>query len=141
MPSIIQKCECYTCTIMTISNWKQDWNLSCTKRENKCFCLSASEICLKILKMSHSNVSILAIFFTYFCTIKLTCLVTLFDRMIHAFKNSPKLIIFGIFNELLSSTKNVKVARFARNVEWDFFWDLQTSCWNWNKPTRETQKE
>ena len=35
------------------------------------------------------------------------------------FKNSPKLTIFGIFNELLS-TQNVNVARFAL-VEWDFF--------------------
>ena len=32
------------------------------------------------------------------------------------FKNSPKLTVFGIFSELLS-TQNVKVARFARNVE------------------------
>ena len=36
------------------------------------------------------------------------------------FKNSPKLTIFGIFSELLS-TQNVNVARFARYVEWDFF--------------------
>ena len=32
---------------------------------------------------------------------------------------------FGIFYELLS-TENVNVARFARNVEWDFFCDFQT---------------
>ena len=37
-----------------------------------------------------------------------------------AFPFSPKLTIFGIFNELLS-TQNVNVARFARNVECDFF--------------------
>ena len=47
---------------------------------------------------------------------KLTCLVTLFDRKLQVFKNSPKLTIFGIFNELLS-TQNVNVARFAGNVE------------------------
>ena len=35
-------------------------------------------------------------------------------------KNSPKLAIFGISN-LLMSTQNVNVARFARNVEWDIF--------------------
>ena len=34
---------------------------------------------------------------------------------------------FGIFSELLS-TQNVNVARFARNVEWDFFCDFQTLC-------------
>ena len=34
---------------------------------------------------------------------------------------------FGIFNELLA-TQIVNVARFARNVEWDFFCDFQTLC-------------
>ena len=60
-----------------------------------------------------------------FVLLKLTCLVTLFDRKLQVFKNSPKWTIFGIFNELLS-TQNVNVARFARNVEWDFFCDFQT---------------
>ena len=32
---------------------------------------------------------------------------------------------FGIFHKFLS-TQNVNVARFARNVEWDFFCDFQT---------------
>ena len=45
-------------------------------------------------------------------------LVTLFDR---------KLIIFGIFNDFLS-TQNVNVARFARNFECDFLYDFQTLC-------------
>ena len=36
-----------------------------------------------------------------------------------------KLAFFCIFNELLS-TQNEKVARFARNDEWDFFYDFQT---------------
>ena len=39
---------------------------------------------------------------------------------LQGFKNSPKLTIFGLFNELLS-TQNVNVFRFARNVECDFF--------------------
>ena len=50
---------------------------------------------------------------------KVTCLVTLSDRKLQVFKNSSKLTIFGIFNELLS-TQNVNVARFACNVECDF---------------------
>ena len=54
-----------------------------------------------------------------FVLLKLTCVVTLFDRKLQFFKNSPKSTIFGIFNELLS-TRNVNVARFARNVECDF---------------------
>ena len=44
-------------------------------------------------------------------------------------KNVSKvqMTIFGIFNELLS-TQNVNIARFARNVEWDFFCNFQTPC-------------
>ena len=59
-----------------------------------------------------------------FVLLKLTCLVTLFDRKLQVFKNSPKWTIFGIFN-LLLSTQNVNVARFARNVDWDFFCDFK----------------
>ena len=62
-----------------------------------------------------------------FVILKLTCLVTLFDRKLQFFKNSPKWTILGIFNQVLS-TQNVYVARFARNVEWDFFCDFQTPC-------------
>ena len=39
-------------------------------------------------------------------------------------QNSPKWTIFGIFNELCLLL-NVKVARFARNVQWDFFCNFQ----------------
>ena len=56
---------------------------------------------------------------TIFVQLKMTWQVTLFDRKFQVFKKSPKLTIFGNFNELLS-TQNVNVARFARNVEWDF---------------------
>ena len=56
-----------------------------------------------------------------FVLLKLTCLVTLFDRKLQVFKNSP----IGPFLAFLS-TQNVNVARFARNVEWDFFCDFQT---------------
>ena len=57
----------------------------------------------------------------------MTCLVTLFDRKLKVFKNSPKLTIFGIF-KLLLSTQIVNVALFARNVEYDFFCNFQTPC-------------
>ena len=43
------------------------------------------------------------------------------------FQKLAKIDPFGIFNELLS-TQNVDVARFARNVECDFFGDFQTLC-------------
>ena len=62
---------------------------------------------------------------TIFGQLKVTSLVILFNSKLEVFKNSPKLTIFGIFTELLS-TPNVNVARYARNVEWDFFCDFQT---------------
>ena len=43
-----------------------------------------------------------------FVLLKLTCLVTLFVFKLKVFKNSPKLTIFGIFIELLS-TQNVNL--------------------------------
>ena len=42
-----------------------------------------------------------------------------------SFQKIAKFTIFGIFNELLS-TQSVNEARFARNIEWDFFCDFQT---------------
>ena len=53
--------------------------------------------------------SILAFSINFSPIKKLTCLVTLFDNKLQIFKNSPKLTIFGIFNELLS-TQNVMLA-------------------------------
>ena len=46
----------------------------------------------KSTKMSHLH------FPPIFVLLKLTCLVTLFDRKLQVFKNSPKWIIFVIFN-------------------------------------------
>ena len=81
-------------------------------------------ICLKITQ----NVAFAFWHFPpIFVLLKLTCLVTLFDRKLQVFKNSPKWTIFGILNQLLS-TQNVNVARFARDVEWYFFCDFQTPC-------------
>ena len=72
-----------------------------------------------------SHLSWILAFSINFCHIlKVTCLVTLFDHKLQVFKISSKWTIFGIFNELLS-TQNVNVARFARNVEWDFFCDFK----------------
>ena len=55
--------------------------------------------CLKITQLWH--------FHHFFVLLKLTCLVTLFDYFWQ----------FWLF----FSTQNVNVARFARNIEWDFF--------------------
>ena len=42
------------------------------------------------------------------------------------FQKLAKWTIFGIFNELLA-TQNVNVARFARNVEYDFFFKFSNT--------------
>ena len=65
-------------------------------------------------------------FSSIFVRLKVTCLITLFDRKPQVFKNSPKLTFFVIFIELLP-TQNVNVACFAHSVEWDFFCDFQTT--------------
>ena len=70
-------------------------------------------------------------FFTNFVFIKLTCLVTLFERKFQVLKNSPNWPFFFISNELLS-TQYLNVACFARNFEWDFFGDFQTPFWRRN---------
>ena len=81
-------------------------------------------------KNAHLHHLNFGIFHQFLVLVKLTCLVTLFERKPQVFKNSPKLTIFGIFNWLLS-TQNVNVARFALNVESverDFFCGFQTPC-------------
>ena len=57
----------------------------------------------------------------------MTCLVTLFDRKLQIFKNSPKWTIIGIFN-LLLSIQNANVVRFSSNGVWYFFCNFQTLC-------------
>ena len=46
-------------------------------------------------------------------------------------QNLANLNIFGIFNELLS-IQNVNVARFARNVECDFFLRFSNTVISWD---------
>ena len=66
-------------------------------------------------------------FSTNFFLIKTDLSGTLFDRKLQFFKNSPKWTIFLAFLINFCPLK-VNVARFARNVEWDFFCDFQTPC-------------
>ena len=63
-------------------------------------------------------------FSTDFRTIKIDLSGNTIWPQLQVFKNLPKLTILGIFNELLSM-QNLNVARFARNVEWDF-WDQKS---------------
>ena len=73
----------------------------------------------KLLKMSHLNSWILT-FPANFCPIK----INLSGNTVWP-QNSPEWIIFNLF----LSTQIVNVARFARNLEWYFFCDFQTPCW------------
>ena len=88
---------------------------------------------LLILSPLHSSITTVLenhqkcrIIFFWILTIKVACLVTLFDLKLQVFKNSPKLTFFGIFDELFA-TRNVNEARFARNVLCDFFCNFHTS--------------
>ena len=72
--------------------------------------------CLKITQNVEFEFLNFGIFHQLFVLLKLTCLVTLFDRKLQVFRNSPKLAIFAIFHELLF-TQNVNV---VCNVEFDF---------------------
>ena len=62
--------------------------------------------------------------FTHFCPIIINLSGSTIWLQALAFQKVAKLTIF---NQLLSS-QNVTVARFACNVEWDFFCDFQTPC-------------
>ena len=73
--------------------------------------------------MWHLSFPILA-FSTNFCPIKVYLSGNTVRPQASGFQKLAKIDPFGIFNELLS-TQNVNVARFARNVECDFFGDFQ----------------
>ena len=83
--------------------------------------------------------------------LKVNCLVTLFDLKYQVFKNSPKVTIFGIFNELIVHSKckrsslrsqcsmrlfsdfqtlwSMILICYAGNlVEWDFFMVIILHC-------------
>ena len=62
-----------------------------------------------------------------FVLLRMTCLLTLFDRKLQIFRIFNKSTFLGIFNDLLS-TQNANVIRFARKVEWYFFCNFQPPC-------------
>ena len=76
--------------------------------------------------MLHLNFLILA-FSTNFCPIKLDLSGKTVWLQASGFQKLAKIDYFGLLNKLLSA-QNVNVARFARNVEWDFFCDFHTLC-------------
>ena len=61
-----------------------------------------------------------------FILLILTCLVTLFDLKLKGFQKLATMDNFWRF--WLTFVRSKCVARFARNVEWDFFCDFQTPC-------------
>ena len=62
--------------------------------------MSHQLLCTLFENCSKCRISIFEVwpFPSIFVLLKLTCLVTLFDRKLQVFKNSPKWTIFGIFN-------------------------------------------
>ena len=79
----------------------------------------------KLTKMSYLKFSI-------FVLLIVRCLVTLFDRKLQVFKNSPKLTIFNKF----FPTQNVNVARFARKIMRPFLWfsnNVHVFVGQWNR--------
>ena len=66
--------------------------------------------------MSHFNLE----FLITFCLIKSDLSGSTVWPQALGFQKLAKIERFGTFYELLS-TQNVNIARFARNVEWDFF--------------------
>ena len=70
---------------------KNPWRKVVIMNENETSLFKNHSKCpIWILKFWH--------FPSIFVLLKLTCLVTLFDRKLQVFKNSPKWTIFGIFN-------------------------------------------
>ena len=74
--------------------------------------------------MSHLNFWILA-FSPIFSPIKSDLSGNTVWPQAWGFQKLAKLTFFGLL-----STQNINVARFARNVEWDFFCDFQNIKWN-----------
>ena len=68
--------------------WKKVWNFSNYKREPSTHSENHTKCRIWIFQSWH--------FPPIFVLLKLTCLVTLFDRKLQAFKNSPTWTIFGI---------------------------------------------
>ena len=64
--------------------------------------------------------------FRQLCPIKIDVSGNTVWSQASGFQKLLKMTILGILNELLS-TQYVNVARFARNIEWDFFCDFQTT--------------
>ena len=73
--------------------------------------------------MSHLNSSIFT-FYANFCPIDIDLSGNTAWPQTTGCQKLAKLTIFGIFDELFVNGE----ARFARNIEWDFFYDFQPPC-------------
>ena len=82
------------------------------------------QIVWKWLKMSH----LILAFSTIFCTIKVICLVPLFDRKLQVLKNSPKLTNFWHFWWTFVHSKCKRSSLDTQFWIWDFFCDFQIWC-------------
>ena len=102
------------------ANKIQNFCLQLCKEYSKCILVLKTAQMYFTMFENHSKLSHFNFWFWHFLQIfvllKVTCLVTLFDRKLQVFKNSSKLTIFGIFNELLS-TQNVNIHSTLRSHE------------------------
>ena len=96
-------------------------------------CEIASFLHASFPKSSHHSRSLMTFRQQFDFSSSIFIFITVFEnhQKSRIFKNSPKLTIFGLFNELLS-TQNGNVARFARNVECDFLCGFQPLCLSMN---------
>ena len=74
----------------------------------------------------YSKSRIIIFQFWHFPPFSFCPLVTLFDHKLQVFKNSPKwTFLASLIHPCPMSTQNVNIARFARNVQCDFWGDFQ----------------
>ena len=121
----LEHCNCIIMLMLSEDCWRKSNSENTGEHWYVPKVLTLAQQCLKITLNVALEFSQFWHFPPIFVLLNLTRLVTLFDRKLQVFKNSPKWTIFGIFN-LLLSTQNVNVARLAPNVEWDFFCEFQT---------------
>ena len=116
-----------------VFDWPQIASLSRSYKSKSCcdFILKSNSSNVVTLFENYSKCRIWALVFsTNFCLIKADLSGNTVWPQVSGFQKLAKLTIYCLSNKLLS-TQNVNVARFARNVEWDFFCDFQTQ-WSYH---------
>ena len=83
--------------------------------------------------MSHLNFSHFVPFPPIFCLLKMTCLVTLFDRKLQVFQKLAKINHFRHFQWTFVHSK-CKSSSLRFNIKWDIFlWFSNSVCFKMNE--------